>query len=91
MNFLASKKQLRASFLRWSLFCVPLIVLLGFLGGKMGSPDSLWFQSLNKPAILIPLVNADNNQHAPNENLRIGNFYSGTESLYHLFTTPYAQ
>ena len=54
MNFLASKKQLRASFLRWSLFCVPLIVLLGFLGGKMGSPDSLWFQSLNKPAIFPP-------------------------------------
>lgn len=54
MNLLASKAQLRASFLRWALFCVPLIVLLGFIGGKMGSPDTLWFQSLTKPAIFPP-------------------------------------
>lgn len=54
MNFLASKAQLRASFLRWSLLCVPLIVLLGFLGGQMGSPGTPWFQSLVKPAIFPP-------------------------------------
>ena len=54
MNFLASKAQLRASFLRWSLFCVPLIVLLGFLGGQLGSPDTICFQSLTKPAIFPP-------------------------------------
>ncbi|MEM7689930.1 MAG: TspO/MBR family protein [Pseudomonadota bacterium] len=54
MNRLASKAQLRASFYRWALFCVPLIVLLGFLGGKMGSPDTLWFQGLTKPAIFPP-------------------------------------
>lgn len=54
VNFLASKAQLRASFLRWSLFMVPLIVLLGFLGGQLGSPNSLWFQSLTKPAIFPP-------------------------------------
>ncbi len=54
MNFLASKAQLRASFLRWSLFLVPLIVLLGFLGGQMGSPDTAWFQGLTKPAIFPP-------------------------------------
>ncbi|MEM1051556.1 MAG: TspO/MBR family protein [Pseudomonadota bacterium] len=54
MNFLASKAQLRASFARWSLFMVPLIVLLGFLGGQMGGPDTLWFQSLTKPSIFPP-------------------------------------
>lgn len=54
MNFLASKAQLRASFVRWSLFLVPLIVLLGFLGGQMGSPDTVWFQGLEKPAIFPP-------------------------------------
>ncbi len=54
MNFLASKAQLRASFLRWSLFLVPLIVLLGFLGGQLGSPDTAWFQNLTKPAIFPP-------------------------------------
>jgi benzodiazapine receptor len=54
MNLLASKAQLRASFLRWSLFCVPLILLIGFLGGQLGSPNTLWFQSLTKPAIFPP-------------------------------------
>lgn len=54
MNFLASKAQLRASFVRWSLFLVPLIVLLGFLAGQLGSPSTAWFQALNKPAIYPP-------------------------------------
>ncbi|MGB7408055.1 MAG: TspO/MBR family protein [Pontixanthobacter sp.] len=52
MRMLASKAQLRDSFLRWSLFTVPTCVLLGFLSGVFGgSPDSMWFQSLNKPAL----------------------------------------
>lgn len=54
MSILASKEQLRASLLRWSLFLVPLIVLLGFLAGQLGSPQTLWFQSLEKPAIYPP-------------------------------------
>ena len=51
MNTLASRGQLRASFIRWALFTVPLVFLLGFLSGMVGSPDSAWFQSLEKPAI----------------------------------------
>lgn len=54
MSLLASRAQLRASFFRWALFCVPLIVLLGFLGGQMGSPNTLWFQGLTKPSIFPP-------------------------------------
>ncbi|MEL6541392.1 MAG: TspO/MBR family protein [Pseudomonadota bacterium] len=54
MNLLASRAQLRASFFRWALFCVPLIVLLGFLGGQMGTPNTVWFQSLTKPSIFPP-------------------------------------
>ena len=54
MSFLASKAQLRASFLRWSLFLVPLIVLLGFTAGGLGSPDTVWFQGLVKPDIFPP-------------------------------------
>ncbi|MFU7529549.1 TspO/MBR family protein [Qipengyuania sp. ASV99] len=54
MNFLASKAQLRASFMRWALFLVPLIVLLGFAAGQLGSPQTVWFQSLTKPAIFPP-------------------------------------
>lgn len=54
MNVLASKSQLRASFIRWSLFLVPLIVLLGFLAGQLGSPQTAWFQNLEKPSIFPP-------------------------------------
>ncbi|MEL7197522.1 MAG: TspO/MBR family protein [Pseudomonadota bacterium] len=54
MNILASKSQLRASLMRWSLFLVPLIVLLGFLSAQLGSPQTVWFQNLNKPSFYPP-------------------------------------
>lgn len=56
MNILASKGQLRASFLRWALFLVPLMVLIGFAGGQLGGPDTAWFAGLVKPAIYPPPV-----------------------------------
>jgi translocator protein len=56
MTALASRGQLRASLLRWALFTVPLVVLLGFLSGQLSGSgaDSMWFQSLAKPAIFPP-------------------------------------
>ena len=56
MNFLASRQQLRASFLRWALFCVPLCLLLGFLAGRVAGsgPGNAWFDALVKPAIYPP-------------------------------------
>jgi hypothetical protein len=44
---------------------------------------------LDVPFVLIPTVNGDNNQHARDENLRMGNFVTGTETLYALLTTRY--
>ena len=32
---------------------------------------------LNIPTLIIPMVNMDNNQHSPNENIRIGNLRQG--------------
>lgn len=54
MNTLASPAQLRASFIRWTLFMVPLILLIGFAAGQLGSPDTPWFAALAKPAIYPP-------------------------------------
>ena len=54
MNVLASKQQLRASLVRWALFLVPLVVLLGFAAGRVAGPDTVWFQNLVKPAIYPP-------------------------------------
>jgi tryptophan-rich sensory protein len=56
MNVLASKSQLRASLLRWSLFMVPLVLLIGFAAGGLGGPNTAWFAGLNKPAIYPPPV-----------------------------------
>ena len=46
-------------------------------------------EALQVPFLLLPTVNDDNNQHAANENLRIGHFVTGTEIVYSLLTTPY--
>jgi len=56
MNRLASPAQLRASFFRWALFIVPLVLLLGFLSGKLGgsTADSPWFAALIKPTNYPP-------------------------------------
>lgn len=56
MNVLASPAQLRASFLRWALFMVPLVLLVGFFAGQLGGPDTAWFAGLVKPAIYPPPV-----------------------------------
>lgn len=56
MNRLASPAQLRASLLRWALFLVPTVMLLGFLSGQVsgsGANDP-WFAELTKPAIYPP-------------------------------------
>jgi acetylornithine deacetylase/succinyl-diaminopimelate desuccinylase-like protein len=49
------------------------------LGGSV--PISPFIQSLAVPAIIVPLVNSDNNQHSPNENLRIGNYFDGIKTF----------
>jgi tryptophan-rich sensory protein len=58
MNRLASPAQLRASFFRWALFIVPLVLLLGFVSGKVGgsTADSPWFAALAKPSTFPPPV-----------------------------------
>lgn len=56
MNLLASPAQLRASFVRWALFLVPLVVLLGLASGLVSgsTAQSAWFAALDKPATFPP-------------------------------------
>lgn len=35
--------------------------------------------TLNIPAVIVPMVNMDNNQHNPNENIRLGNMRDGIQ------------
>ncbi len=44
-------------------------------GGSI--PISPFVTTLNIPAVTVPTVNRDNNQHSPNENLRLGNYREG--------------
>lgn len=61
MTVLASRGQLRASFLRWALVIVAGVSLLGFLSGRLSQsgPGNPWFDSLNKPALFPSLVSFD--------------------------------
>jgi tryptophan-rich sensory protein len=56
MTALASKSQLWMSFLRYALFTVPLLVLLGAVSGRMANSGygNPWFDALQKPAIMPP-------------------------------------
>jgi benzodiazapine receptor len=56
MGELASRDQLRMSFVRWALFTVPLLVFLGFLSGRVAgsSTDNRWFEALAQPAVMPP-------------------------------------
>ncbi len=38
-------------------------------------PIAPFVEALGVPALMIPTVNHDNNQHSPNENLRLGHFF----------------
>jgi acetylornithine deacetylase/succinyl-diaminopimelate desuccinylase-like protein len=62
-------------------------VQIRMMGGTV--PTDVLVEALQLPFLLVPTVNDDNNQHAANENLRIGHFVTGTETIYSLLTTPY--
>lgn len=49
------------------------------MGGTV--PITPFIRALDTPAVIVPLVNGDNNQHSPNENLRLGNAVEGIRIL----------
>ncbi len=53
------------------------VVQVPSLGGSL--PLHQFHESLDAPLIVVPMVNHDNNQHAPDENLRLGNLWRGIE------------
>lgn len=64
-------------------------VIIRIMGGSV--PVVPFIQTLGVPAVIVPLVNMDNNQHSPNENLRLGNLRSGIKTCYSILTTPVDQ
>jgi len=56
MAGIASKSQLRMSFLRYALFTVPALLLLGTLSGTLSGAGggNAWFARLHKPPLMPP-------------------------------------
>jgi tryptophan-rich sensory protein len=56
MSGLASRSELRMSFLRYAVVTVPAIVLLGTLSGYLSNSGSSnpWFEALRKPGFMPP-------------------------------------
>lgn len=48
-------------------------------GGSI--PISPFVTTLDIPAVTVPTVNRDNNQHSPNENIRVGNYVDGIKTI----------
>ena len=63
------------------------LVLLPSEGGSNGI-FSVIFDDLKKPGISVNMVNHDNNQHAEDENIRIGNLWYGVDLMSVLLTMP---
>jgi hypothetical protein len=57
------------------------------MGGTV--PTDVLVDALKLPFLLVPTVNADNNQHTYDENMRMGNFVTGAETIYSLLVTKY--
>jgi acetylornithine deacetylase/succinyl-diaminopimelate desuccinylase-like protein len=61
-------------------------------GGKVirvptlgGSGPMRYFEEAGIPSVLVPTVNFDNNQHGPDENLRLGHFFQAIEIFAALY------
>lgn len=61
------------------------IVQIRIMGGTV--PIAPFINELKIPAFIVPMVNPDNNQHSPNENLRIGQIAYGIEVFYAILSS----
>ncbi|MEE2900654.1 MAG: M20/M25/M40 family metallo-hydrolase [Gemmatimonadota bacterium] len=62
------------------------LVIAPGMGGTL--PLTPFTELLGKPAIVVPVANHDNNQHAPDENLRIANLWYAIDLYAALLTMP---
>jgi len=60
----------------------PVKIRMG--GGSI--PISPFVDALGIPAVTVVTVNPDNNQHSPNENIRLGNYKDGIKTMLAILT-----
>jgi acetylornithine deacetylase/succinyl-diaminopimelate desuccinylase-like protein len=61
------------------------VVQIRIMGGTV--PIAPFINELQIPAFIVPMVNPDNNQHSPNENLKIGQLAYGIKVFYQVLST----
>ena len=61
------------------------IVQIRIMGGTV--PIAPFINELQIPAFIVPMVNPDNNQHSPNENLKIGQLAYGIQAFHSILST----
>jgi len=61
------------------------VVRIRIMGGTV--PIAPFINELKIPAFIVPMVNPDNNQHSPNENLKIGQLAYGIKALYGILSS----
>ena len=64
----------------------PAPIRIRMMGGTV--PTAEIVEALHIPFLIVPLANADDNQHAANENMRMGNYIAGVRTIHGLLTTP---
>ncbi len=62
-------------------------VRIRMMGGTV--PTGAAVEALKVPFVIVPLVNADNNQHSNDENLRLGNYVAGVKGLIGILQQPF--
>ncbi len=62
------------------------VVLMPTMGGSL--PLYLFDEKLGAPTIIVPIANHDDNQHGPDENLRLANLWYGIDLYAALLTMP---
>lgn len=60
------------------------IILYPTFGGSL--PLFHFEEVMQSPIVIVPIANHDNNQHAPDENIRIGNIWYGMDIYTEIFT-----
>jgi len=75
---------------RWALLAVERaagekLLRVPTLGSSM--PMHAFAEGVGKPVVITPMANADNNQHAADENIRLGHFWAGVRMLATVLTS----
>ncbi len=65
------------------------VVQIRIMGGTV--PIAPFINELKIPAFIVPMVNPDNNQHSPNENLKIGQIAYGIQAFYGILSTEFSK